>query len=45
MSTPLTIDMYAWSKSEATLYNGLILGGFGILGVVVVLMSKFLTKK
>ncbi|RNA24089.1 Major facilitator superfamily domain-containing 8 [Brachionus plicatilis] len=45
LSTPLTIDMYAWSKSEATLYNGLILGGFGILGVIVVLMSKFLTKK
>ena len=37
--------MYAWSKSEATLYNGLILGGFGIFAVVIVLISKILSRK
>lgn len=37
--------MYAWSKKEATLYNGIILGGFGILAVIVVLFSKPLAKK
>ncbi|CAF0817949.1 unnamed protein product [Brachionus calyciflorus] len=45
LSTPLTIDMYAWSKSEATLYNGLILGGFGVFAVFIVLSSKILTKR
>jgi hypothetical protein len=36
--------MYAWTKKEATFYNGLILGGLGIFAVVVVLLSKFLAK-
>ena len=45
LSSPLTIDMYAWSKKQATLYNGVILGGFGIFAVIVVLVSKILTKR
>jgi hypothetical protein len=45
MVPPLSTDMYAWSKKKATLYNGLIMGGFGILAVVAVLVGKVLAKK
>lgn len=37
--------MYAWSKKEATFYNGLILGGFGVFAVVIVLVSKILSRR
>ena len=42
--TESKILMYAWTKKEATFYNGLILGGLGIFAVIVVLLSKFLAK-
>ena len=45
LTSPLTTNMYAWSKEKATLYNGLILGGFGLFAVVAVLVSKILNKK
>jgi hypothetical protein len=45
LTSPLTTNMYGWSKSKATLYNGLILGGFGFLAVVAVLSSKMFAKK
>jgi hypothetical protein len=37
--------MYAWSKAESTLYNGIILGSFGLFAVVIVLISKMLSKR
>jgi MFS transporter, ceroid-lipofuscinosis neuronal protein 7 len=45
LSSPLTIDMYAWSKTQATLYNGIILGVIGIGSVAVVLFVSFLSRK
>ena len=43
--SPLTIDMYAWTKAESTLYNGIILGCFGFFAVAIVLLSKVLAKR
>jgi hypothetical protein len=37
--------MYAWTKKEATFYNGIILGGFGLMAVVIVLVSKMLARR
>jgi hypothetical protein len=37
--------MFAWSKKKAALYNGIILGGFGVLAVITVMAGKSLVKK
>jgi len=37
--------MYGWSKKQATFYNGLILGGFGVFAVFIVIFSKILAKR
>ncbi len=43
--SPLTIDMYAWSNKEATLYNGILIGVFGLSSVGVILIAKILVKR
>lgn len=45
ISTPLTMHMYAWTKSNATLYNGIILGGGGVIAIVVFIGIKILSKR
>ncbi|BFZ24552.1 hypothetical protein BsWGS_27591 [Bradybaena similaris] len=45
IATPLTMDMYAWSKSKATLYQGFILGAAGVLSIIVFMLVKILAKK
>jgi hypothetical protein len=37
--------MYAWTKSNATLYNGIILGGGGVIAIVVFIGIKILSKR
>jgi len=37
--------MYAWSKKEATLYNGILIGVFGLSSVGVILLAKILVKR
>ncbi|XP_059139845.1 major facilitator superfamily domain-containing protein 8-like [Physella acuta] len=45
IGTPLTMHMYAWSKSKATLYQGITLGVAGFLSIIVFLVAKTLTKR
>ena len=45
ISTPLSMHMFAWSKSQATLYIGLMLGGAGIVSIVVFVFIKILSKR
>ncbi|XP_026522802.1 major facilitator superfamily domain-containing protein 8 isoform X4 [Notechis scutatus] len=45
IATPLTMDMYAWTRKKAVVINGLILGAVGIESVVVFLSVKELSKR
>ena len=45
IASPLSIDMYAWSKTESTRNNGYILGGLGCMSVVVLIVTKILAKR
>ncbi|XP_055000622.1 major facilitator superfamily domain-containing protein 8 isoform X1 [Sorex araneus] len=43
--TPLTMDMYAWTREQAVLYDGVILAALGVEAVVVFMGVKFLSRK
>ena len=43
--SPITINMYAWSNKEATLYNSIIIGTCGLFGVVATIIAKILVKR
>ena len=45
IASPLSIDMYAWSKEQSTAYNGYILGALGAMSVVVLIATKLLAKR
>lgn len=45
IASPLSIDMYAWSKEQSTAYNGYILGALGCISVVVLIITKILAKR
>eukprot|EP00079_Xenopus_tropicalis_P008727 XP_002932088.1 PREDICTED: major facilitator superfamily domain-containing protein 8 [Xenopus tropicalis] len=45
ISTPLTMDMYAWTRTQAVFYNGIILAAVGVESVIVFLAVKILSKK
>ncbi|KAK9398878.1 major facilitator superfamily domain-containing protein 8 [Crotalus adamanteus] len=45
IATPLTMDMYAWTRKKAVFINGLILGAVGVESVVVFLAVKELSKR
>ncbi|PVD34965.1 hypothetical protein C0Q70_06246 [Pomacea canaliculata] len=45
IATPLGMDMYGWSKPQASLYMGIVLAGAGILAIVVFLVVKLLAKR
>ncbi|XP_044129466.1 major facilitator superfamily domain-containing protein 8 [Bufo gargarizans] len=45
ISTPLTMDMYAWTRTQAVFYNGIILAAVGAESVIVFIMVKTLSKK
>uniref|UniRef100_A0A8D0GX88 Major facilitator superfamily domain containing 8 n=1 Tax=Sphenodon punctatus TaxID=8508 RepID=A0A8D0GX88_SPHPU len=45
IATPLTMDMYSWTRKEAVFYNGIILGAIGIESVIVFMAVKILSKK
>ncbi|CAH2300923.1 major facilitator superfamily domain-containing 8 [Pelobates cultripes] len=44
IATPLTMDMYAWTRSQAVLYNGIILAAIGFESMVVFIGVKILSK-
>ncbi|KAF6095402.1 major facilitator superfamily domain containing 8 [Phyllostomus discolor] len=43
--TPLTMDMYAWTREQAVLYDGIILAALGVEAIVVFMGIKLLSKK
>ncbi|XP_036985735.2 major facilitator superfamily domain-containing protein 8 isoform X2 [Artibeus jamaicensis] len=43
--TPLTMDMYAWTRERAVLYDGVILAALGVEAIVVFMGIKLLSKK
>ncbi|XP_054248281.1 major facilitator superfamily domain-containing protein 8 isoform X4 [Indicator indicator] len=45
IATPLTMDMYCWTRKEAVFYNGIILIVVGIESVIVFMVVKILAKK
>ncbi|XP_051650432.1 major facilitator superfamily domain-containing protein 8 isoform X2 [Manacus candei] len=45
IATPLTMDMYSWTRKEAVFYNGIILSVIGIESVIVFMVVKMLSKK
>ncbi|XP_054845876.1 major facilitator superfamily domain-containing protein 8 isoform X3 [Eublepharis macularius] len=45
IATPLTMDMYSWTRKQAVFINGLILGAVGIESVFAFLGVKILSKK
>uniref|UniRef100_A0A8C5M5S7 Major facilitator superfamily domain containing 8 n=1 Tax=Leptobrachium leishanense TaxID=445787 RepID=A0A8C5M5S7_9ANUR len=45
IATPLTMDMYAWSRSKAVFYNGVILAAIGFESMIVFIVVKILSKK
>ncbi|XP_064006042.1 major facilitator superfamily domain-containing protein 8 isoform X1 [Pogoniulus pusillus] len=45
IATPLTMDMYSWTRKEAVFYNGIILIVVGIESVIVFMVVKILAKK
>ncbi|XP_061183566.1 major facilitator superfamily domain-containing protein 8-like isoform X1 [Saccostrea echinata] len=45
IGTPLTMNMYAWTRAHATLYNGIILAVGGVVAILVFIVIKFLSKK
>ncbi|XP_065592526.1 major facilitator superfamily domain-containing protein 8 [Cyrtonyx montezumae] len=45
IATPLTMDMYSWTREKAVFYNGIILSAIGVESVIVFLVVKMLSKK
>ena len=45
IASPLSIDMYAWTKEQSTRDNGYLLGALGCMSVVVLIVTKILAKR
>ncbi|KAL5011895.1 hypothetical protein ScPMuIL_010446 [Solemya velum] len=45
IGTPLTMHMYAWSRQQATMNNGIILAVGGIISIFVFMIIKLLSKR
>ncbi|XP_056180292.1 major facilitator superfamily domain-containing protein 8 [Falco biarmicus] len=45
IATPLTMDMYSWTRKEAVFYNGIILSVVGVESVIVFMVVKALSKR
>uniref|UniRef100_A0A8C9JTK3 Major facilitator superfamily domain containing 8 n=1 Tax=Panthera tigris altaica TaxID=74533 RepID=A0A8C9JTK3_PANTA len=43
--TPLTMDMYAWTREQAVLYDGIILAALGVEAILIFMGVKLLSKK
>ncbi|XP_054419324.1 major facilitator superfamily domain-containing protein 8 [Pteronotus mesoamericanus] len=43
--TPLTMDMYAWTREQAVLYDGIILAALGVEAIIIFMGVKLLSKK
>lgn len=45
IATPLTMDMFAWTRKEAVLYNGIIICGIGFESILVFLVVKLASQR
>ncbi|XP_060634935.2 major facilitator superfamily domain-containing protein 8 [Anolis sagrei] len=45
IATPLTMDMYSWTRKKAVFVNGIILGALGIESVIVFVAVNSLSKR
>ncbi|KAL0970508.1 hypothetical protein UPYG_G00243020 [Umbra pygmaea] len=45
IATPLSMDMFSWTRKDAVLYNGVILSCIGFESILVFLAVKFLSQK
>lgn len=45
IATPLTMDMFAWTRKEAVLYNGIIICGIGFESILVFLVVKLASRR
>lgn len=45
ISTPLSMDMFAWTRKEAVLYNGIIICCIGFESILVFLVVKVASKR
>ncbi|MCI4384588.1 hypothetical protein PGIGA_G00040520 [Pangasianodon gigas] len=45
ISTPLSMDMFAWTRKEAVLYNGIILAAIGFESIIVFLVVKVISLR
>ncbi|KAM8938916.1 major facilitator superfamily domain-containing protein 8 [Pelodytes ibericus] len=45
IATPLTMDMYAWTRTKAVFYNGVILAAVGFESMAVFIAVKILSKR
>ncbi|XP_028285062.1 major facilitator superfamily domain-containing protein 8 [Parambassis ranga] len=45
IATPLTMDMFAWTRKEAVLYNGIIICGIGFESILVFLVVKVASQR
>ncbi|KAL4660964.1 major facilitator superfamily domain-containing protein 8 isoform X1 [Arapaima gigas] len=45
ISTPLSMDMFAWTRKQAVLYNGIILAAIGFESIIVFLLVKIISRK
>uniref|UniRef100_A0AAY3ZZR9 Major facilitator superfamily (MFS) profile domain-containing protein n=1 Tax=Denticeps clupeoides TaxID=299321 RepID=A0AAY3ZZR9_9TELE len=45
ISTPLSMDMFAWTRKDAVLYNGVILACIGFESILVFLAVKVISQK
>ena len=45
IATPLSMDMFAWARTEAVLYNGIILCAIGFESIAVFLVVKVVAQR
>ncbi|XP_060795166.1 major facilitator superfamily domain-containing protein 8-like [Neoarius graeffei] len=45
IATPLSMDMFAWTRKEAILYNGIILAAIGFESIIVFLLVKVISMR
>ncbi|XP_005991354.1 major facilitator superfamily domain-containing protein 8 [Latimeria chalumnae] len=45
ITTPLTMDMYAWTRKQAVFYNGIILAVMGVESIIAFMLVKVIAKK
>ncbi|XP_027021140.1 major facilitator superfamily domain-containing protein 8 [Tachysurus fulvidraco] len=45
IATPLSMDMFAWTRKEAVLYNGIILAAIGFESIIVFLVVKLISVR